>query len=57
MSRTSIEYVPAVDAVNLPFAVVNVIPEDTLSVPVAPAKASVAADEVVESFVRVKLIN
>jgi hypothetical protein len=57
MSSTSIAYVPAVEAVKRPVAAVNVIPEDTLRVPVAFANAS-AADRVdAESVVRVKLIN
>jgi hypothetical protein len=57
MISTSIAYVPAVEAVKRPVAAVNVIPEDTLRVPVAFANAS-AADRVdAESVVRVKLIN
>jgi hypothetical protein len=50
-------YVPAVDTVNRPVAFVKVIPEAVLVVPVAFAKASVAAEEEDESFVRVKLMN
>jgi hypothetical protein len=57
MSRTDMAYVPAVVTVNRPVAFVKVIPEIALLVPVAFAKASVAARELLESFVRVKLIN
>jgi hypothetical protein len=47
---------PATEAVKRPDAAVNVIPEDTFSVPVAFIKASVAARDDAESVVRVKLI-
>ena len=57
MSRTSMAYVPAVVTVKRPFALVKLIPDTALFVPVAFTKASVAADEEAESFVRVKLIN
>ena len=50
-------YVPATLAVNRPFAAVNVTPDDTFTVPVAFMKASVEAEEMAESVVRVKLIN
>ena len=50
-------YVPAVVTVKRPVEFVKVIPEEVLFVPVAFAKASVAAEEDAESVVRVKLIN
>ena len=57
MSRTSIAYVPATEAVKRPDAAVKVMPDDAFVVPVAFIKASDAAEEVEESVVRVKLIN
>ena len=42
-------YVPAVETVKRPVAFVNVIPDAALFVPVAFAKASVAAEEEAES--------
>jgi hypothetical protein len=56
MSRTSIAYVPATEAVKRPVAGVNVIPDDTFNVPVAFIKASVDAKDEAESVVRVKLM-
>ena len=48
---------PATEAVNRPVAAVNVMPDDTLTVPVAFIKESVESEEMVESVMRVKLIN
>ena len=53
MSKTSIAYVPAVETVKRPDAVVNVIPADTFVVPVELINASVADKDEAESFVRV----
>jgi hypothetical protein len=50
-------YVPATVAVKRPEAAVNVMPDETFTVPVALIKASTAAKDEAESVVRVKLIN
>jgi hypothetical protein len=49
-------YTPATEAVKRPDAGVNVIPDETFSVPVAFIKASVDARDDDESVVRVKLM-
>jgi hypothetical protein len=49
--------VPPTEAVKRPEAAVNVMPDDTLRVPVALMKVSTAARDEAESVVRVKLIN
>jgi hypothetical protein len=54
---TCIAYVPPTEAVKRPDAAVNVMPDDTLRVPVAFIKESTGAADEAESVVRVKLIN